>query len=360
MLAEQGLRAAVASSYQSVSYLAGTHIMTQTSVPDRLEFCVVFADGSAALLACNLETSMVRTQTDIEDIVEYVEFADVPADALAKLLRERGITDGSVGVEVHRLPADAYSRVASNLPDVALIGIDRELDALQAVKDEWEVSTLRYGAQATLDAVEGAAAVARAGTSELDFCGDITARLFQSGGPLEFLVFGAGERALQAHAEPIDRPLTEGEIWRIDLGSRFSCAVFSDLARTGVVGEPTAEQEETMAMLRATQDAGFAAIEPGRPASEVFEAVKAEFARQSLPFFMPHIGHGLGIGLHEFPMLEPQNPTPLEIGMVLNVEPMVVFADRAECYHTEDLAVVTADGRELLTKPQDALIRIGV
>jgi Xaa-Pro aminopeptidase len=126
-----------------------------------------------------------------------------------------------------------------------------------------------------------------------------------------------------------------------------------------VVGEPTSEQEEIMVKLRATQDAGFAAIEPGRPASEVFEAVRAEFARQGLPFFMPHIGHGLGIGLHEFPMLEPQNHTPLEVGMVLNVEPMVVFRDQAECYHTEDLALVTPDGRELLTKPQDALIRIG-
>jgi hypothetical protein len=44
--------------------------------------------------------------------------------------------------------------------------------------------------------------------------------------------------------------------------------------------------------------------------------------------------------------------------MVLNIEPMVVFPEIGECYHTEDLAVITAIGYELLTQPQDELIRI--
>jgi Xaa-Pro aminopeptidase len=181
----------------------------------------------------------------------------------------------------------------------------------------------------------------------------------KSGGLLSFMVFSAGERALGAHAEAVDRPLVEGDIWRIDFGARFFNVINSDLARTGVVGEPTRQQEETLHALRATQDAGFNALEPGRPANEVFAAVKNEFAKQGLPFFMPHIGHGLGIGVHEFPMLEPHNAIPLEVGMVLNIEPMVRVEGRGECYHTEDLAVVTPDGHRLLTKPQTDLIRIG-
>src|SRR5262249_61647948 len=57
------LRAAVASSYQAVSYFAGTHIVTQIVLPDRLEFFVAFDGGDAALLVCNLETGMVKSQT---------------------------------------------------------------------------------------------------------------------------------------------------------------------------------------------------------------------------------------------------------------------------------------------------------
>jgi Xaa-Pro dipeptidase len=359
VIAEHDLRAAVASSYQAVSYFAGTHIMTQVVVPDRLEFFVGFADGDAALLVCNLETSMVRSQTDIDEIHEYVEFADLPADALVQFLRERRVTSGRVGIEARRLHADAYARIREGLPDVELVAIDEPIEAAQAVKDDTEIEMLRYGAQSTLDAVEAAAAAARVGDSELEMCAAIAAQMMRTGGLLAFMVFGTGERALQAHAEAIDRPLPEGAIWRIDLGGRYFNVINSDLARTGVVGESTDEQEDILRRLRATQDAGFQALEPGRPASEVFAAVKAEFARQELPFFMPHIGHGLGIGLHEFPMLEPKNHAPLEAGMVLNVEPMVQFPERGECYHTEDLAVVTAEGPRLLTKPQESLLRIG-
>jgi len=88
------------------------------------------------------------------------------------------------------------------------------------------------------------------------------------------------------------------------------------------------------------------------PASGIclFRAVEREFARQNLPFFMPHVGHGLGIGLHAAPILEPNNTTPLELGMVINVEPMIRLDDDGECYHTEDLAHVTPDGFELLTR----------
>jgi Xaa-Pro aminopeptidase len=356
---ERKLRAAIITSYEGVSYFSGAHIITQIVVPDRLEFFMLFADATPALLLCSLETSMVREQTDVTDISEYVEFADVPIEALARLLSERGVTSGRVGVELRRLNAGAFAALRAALPDVEVVGIDDEVERLQAVKTPDEVDMLRYGAQATLDAVLGAAGNAHAGDSELELCGGIAAGMMMRGGVFSFMVFGTGRRALGAHVEPVDRPLAQGDLWRIDLGARFFETIHSDLARTGVVGEPNARQEEVMLALRATQDAGYAALEPGRPAREVFDAVRDEFARQKLPFFMPHIGHGLGIGMHENPMLEPANDMRLEEGMVLNIEPMVVFPDIGECYHTEDLALVTADGHELLTEPQSGLIRIG-
>jgi Xaa-Pro aminopeptidase len=352
------LRAVVASSYQAVSYLAGTYIMTQVSLPDRLEFCVVFDDGSASMLVCNLETSMVRAQTDIADVHEYTEFIDDPAEALGGFLVSRGITSGNVGIEARRLHADGYQRLQAALPGVTLVAVDEEIEELQSVKTEIEIRALRRAAQTTLHALLGAVAEAKAGDNERTFCADITARLQRQGGVFGFMVFGTGARALGAHVEAIDKPLADGELWRIDLGARFGGAINSDLARTGIIGDASARQEEILASLRATQDAGFAAIEPGRPASDVFHAVKAAFEREKLPFFMPHIGHGLGIGLHEFPLLQPTNEARLEVGMVLNIEPMVVFPNEGECYHTEDLVLVTEDGCELLTEPQKHLLQI--
>jgi len=196
------------------------------------------------------------------------------------------------------------------------------------------------------------------GATEREVSSAIYLKLMQSGGKPLFMVFASGERTLQAHPESTDTPMPPGILWRIDYGARFESGINSDLARTGVVGAASAEQEATLKALRATQDAGFRAIEPGRPAKEVFFAVRDEFKRQGIPFVMPHVGHGMGIGLHEYPMLEPGNDTPLEVGMVLNVEPMALITSRREGYHTEDLAAVTENGPRLLTPPQERLLII--
>jgi Xaa-Pro aminopeptidase len=358
LIAEHQLDAIAVSSYQAVSYLAGTNILTQVTLPDRLTFGVFSASGEPFLVVCDIEASMVRDQTDIPTLEQYVEFADDPTEVLAKSLVERGMAGARLGIEGRRLPGRSLDILRAALPNVELVMLDDEIEAVQSVKTAGEIDALKYAAQSTLDAVLTGIEQIDAGRSELEFAAAIGAKMYTAGGVPTFTFFSTGRRALGAHNEPVDRPLTEGELWRIDLGGRFHQVINSDLARTGVVGAPTAEQEDILQNLLACQMAGFRALGPGRPASGVFHAVAAEFAKRGMDFAMPHVGHGLGIALHEFPILQPANDTPLEVGMVVNVEPMYKMPDRGECYHVEDLAVVTEDGFELLTQPQTELLRI--
>ena len=358
IIERKNLDGIVVSSYQNVSYFAGTHIMTQVSLPDRLAYVVVPRGGDPTLIVCGIETRQVKTQTDIADVRDYVEFAENPTEILAKVMAERKLTGGSIGVDARRLAVASGRILEDKLSGVELVSVDDDIELAQSVKDQHEISVLEAAAKATLAAAEETADELRAGASERDFSTSAFLKLMQRGGVPLFLVFASGPRTMQAHPESTDDPMPPGTLWRIDFGARFDEVINSDLARTGVVGEPTAEQEATLKALRATQDAGFKAIEPGRPAKDVFNAVKDEFKRQGMAFSMPHIGHGLGIGLHEFPMLEPGNDTRLENGMVLNIEPMAVIESRKEAYHTEDLAEVTPNGPRLLTPPQDRLLRI--
>jgi Xaa-Pro aminopeptidase len=235
---------------------------------------------------------------------------------------------------------------------------DSHLDELQGVKTAAEIELLKDSANATLDAVLKTIAEVDSSHTERGVSNLIHRRLVESGGDPTFLVFAAGERTMHGHPEPRDEPLTPGSIWRTDLGARYRFGFNSDVARTGVVGEPSAAQAQTLAALHAAQGAAIGIAEPGRPARELFEACRETAIREGLSFTMPHIGHSLGIGLHEQPMLEPRNHQQLRAGMVLNIEPLVIVAERHEAYHTEDLVLVGENGPVRLTQPQTELLRI--
>jgi Xaa-Pro aminopeptidase len=352
------LDAIVVTSYQNVSYFGGTYIMSQVTLPDRLAFLVVPRRQAPTLLVCGIETRQVLDQTDISDVRDYIEFADNPTEMLAKILAERSLTSASIGIDARRLSMASAEILKDQLGGLELVPIDDDIELAQSVKDEEEIATLERAAKATVAAVEETVAELQPGSTEKDFSTTVFLKLMQKGGAPLFLVFASGARTMQAHPESRNRKLENGQLWRIDYGARFDEVINSDVARTGVTGEPEAEQEATLKALRATQDAGFRAIEPGRPAREIYDAVKNEFKRQGLPFSMPHIGHGMGVAVHEFPMLQPHSEIALQAGMVLNIEPMVVREDRREAYHTEDLAEVTPQGPRLLTVPQDRLLRV--
>ena len=74
--------------------------------------------------------------------------------------------------------------------------------------------------------------------------------------------------------------------------------------------------------------------------------------RRNLPFTLQAIGHGLGVALHEFPILNANETAEIESGMVLNIEPAVRDSE-GFLYHLEDLFVVTQNGPKILTTVMD-------
>jgi Xaa-Pro dipeptidase len=62
----------------------------------------------------------------------------------------------------------------------------------------------------------------------------------------------------------------------------------------------------------------------------------------------PFVGHGVGLELDEWPPLQRGTDTPLEVGMVLAVEPKLIFQDKG-AIGIEDTYLLTRDGLEALT-----------
>jgi Xaa-Pro aminopeptidase len=360
-LVEAGLDALLAVSPAACTYLSGCHLLTQTAIPDREAYVLLPAEGDPAYLVCNIEEASARAESRIEDVHTYVEFKQSPAGAAAALLQSRGLGNGRIAYEAGTMRAGSLAALRAALPEAAWQPWDEPLRHHWMVKSDQEIAALRRAGEDTRAAIEKGLTDAAPGASERALAARILTGIMQAGITPMFDVFAAGPNMTKVHAVAGDRVPKPGELIRLDMGGRQAGThVLSDMARTAVVGEPSARQADTLAALAEIQAMVMRACQVGRPAGSLYDVCAAGFEKYGLPFTMPHIGHGLGIDLHEAPILHPGNETPLQAGMVLNIEPFVALADQGETYHVEDLVLVVENGPQWLTKPQTALIRAPV
>ncbi len=348
LAASNGLAAVVAMSPENFAYATGAYIMTVRDIRPRQAFAVLPSKSEPVALVCSIERQQMQVESWIKDIKVYTEFVDEPVDALAALLKDKGITSGKVGIDLDYLPVNSFQRLRSLLPDVELVDTHPVISAVRAIKSNDEVAYLEKTTKQTHRAVLDAMSASRLGETERVMANRIATNIIDNGADgIRFLVFGTGLRSSQTHALASEKVTQASEIIRLDVAGTYG-AWCSDLARTYSTGKPTALQSDTYETLWEIQTATINMVRPGMTAEEPFFYCKQRFEQAKLKFTMPHIGHSLGVELHESPLLRPGEKCKLEEGMVINIEPLITDP-MGETYHLEDLFVLTASGPRLLT-----------
>ncbi len=343
-----GLDAIVAMSPENFAYVSGAFVLTVGLIRPRQAFAVLPADKTPFIVVCSIEETLTREESWITDIRTYTEFVDNPIDKLVEALKSAGLDKGKLGMDMTFIPAASYERLKAALPNAKLVDTTEQIAAIRAIKSDEEVTLLETVTKQTHRAILDAMADSKLGDSERDMANKIATNIITNGadGTL-FICFASGSRTGHPHTMASSTVIPKkGEVIRFDVGGTYG-AWASDFARTYSAGEPTKRQQEVYTALVDIQAATIDMMKPGVIAEDVFFFCKKEYARHNMPFHMPHIGHSFGVELHENPMIRPGDKTPLEPGMVINIEP--VLKDGGNAYHTEDLLVITDTGYRLLT-----------
>ena len=348
LLAESGLDALVASSLENVSYLSGARMVMQRLIPDRLALLLWPGQGDPAIVLCKGEDVACRPDCWIEDMRSYTEFVTSPVDLLADIVAEKGLARGRLGLEKHSLPSAYVDRLRKRLPSATLVDCGDLMDRARMIKTAEEIDALAQAGRATDRAIRGAFERATIGDSEKKVADEITAGVTSAGADvLNFMFLGTGTRSFEWHARPGATRLEAGHMLHTDVAGNF-IGYWSDLARTAFVGSPSPRQRDIYDRLYQTHVETLEAVRPGLRAGDLYAICEAAYQKVGLPFQMAHLGHGLGLGLHEHPMLKPTTDELLQPGMVLCIEPAYLDPGVAG-YHIEDLVLVTDDGRQVLT-----------
>jgi Xaa-Pro dipeptidase len=126
--------------------------------------------------------------------------------------------------------------------------------------------------------------------------------------------------------------------------------------RTFGVGSATPSQRDAYTKAREWMDAAIAVVKPGvgtdRIAAVWPSATDFGFANEMDAFGL-QFGHGLGLGLHERPIISRLNsmtePVELRAGMVFALETYCPASDGFSAARIEEEVVVTEDGPRILT-----------
>jgi Xaa-Pro aminopeptidase len=159
------------------------------------------------------------------------------------------------------------------------------------------------------------------------------------------------------HGQPSERRLDVGDPVLLDFGCRLA-GYCSDLTRTYAFGTmPGPWFDEIYELALTAQRIAIEAVRPGIAGRELDAVARGLIADAGYGDRFGHgLGHGVGIEIHEGPVVNPQSETTLEEGMVVTIEPGIYLPGKGGV-RIEDMVVVTADGCEVLTTaPKDLRI----
>lgn len=283
------------------------------------------------------------------------------ARRVAGVIRDRGWASSSIGVESGHemligLPLSQWEILQSELPTATWRAAGEPIWRVRMIKSEAEIERLRRSAQVTNRAQEHLRDKLRVGMSELEAAGILRRALIPDASEADrlFLNFRAGrDRYSMTDTYPKDRKLARGDLLIVDAGIVID-NYHSDTARVMAIGEPSQLHATVYRTVVQARTSALDTLRPGVTASDVYTAVRTAFDDAGLPAHIDMVGHGIGVDMHEPPMLSPINHTPLEENMVLCIEPWVTLPDDQGVLVIEDTFVVRPGGYEELTVPNAA------
>ncbi|HXV93095.1 MAG TPA: Xaa-Pro peptidase family protein [Pseudonocardia sp.] len=321
---------------------------------------VVHAGTDAESRFCTDGRYVLQAAAEVPDLEHVIDRASAPALARAA----GGLGIARLGFESDAVTVDAHAVLVEAADPVRLHRAPGLVQRLRQTKDDIEIAALRAACAAADAALADllAAGGLRPGRTEREVALDLENRMREHGaaGPSFATIVATGPNSAVPHHRPGASELRRGDLVKMDFGALVD-GYHSDMTRTVVLGSAAGWQRELHSLVAAAQRAGRAATVPGAGAREVDAAARDVIVAAGRGEEFGHgLGHGVGLQIHEAPMLGPTARATLGERMVVTVEPGVYLPGRGGV-RIEDTFVVGGaggGGPEVLTRTTRELLEV--
>jgi Xaa-Pro dipeptidase len=340
LMAEHGIGALLIEPGASMTYFTGV----QWWRSERLTAAILPREGEAAIVTPHFEEPSVRESLKIPAEIRVWNEHENPLDLVAGILRDRRVT-APVGIEetVRFFAVDGLRRI---MPGVEIRPGAPVVRGCRMIKSAHEIALMRKAADITIAAYRHTFPLIARGMTPADIGAIMNGATRALGGNPEFALILLGEASAYPHGSGQPQAVRDGEVVLMDCGCTVE-GYQSDISRTFVFGDATAEQRRVWDQMHRGQQIAFEAARIGRPAGSVDDAVRAAYERWGygpgyrLPGLSHRTGHGIGMDGHEPVNFVHGETTLLAPGMCFSDEPGLYlpgkFGIRLEdCLHMTD------------------------
>ena len=320
---------------------AGPNVRYLTGLASSNAALLLPAEGDAALLATDSRYAGAARR-DARDL-ELLEERFVEARLAAEAAR-RGL--GRLAFEAHEMTVERYEELRAQADGVTMLPLGRKIETLRMVKDPGELEKLEVACRLTDAALAQVLPQIRPGMSERALATALDHALAVLGAerPAFDTIVAAGPNGAIPHHAPTGRELRRGDLVTMDFGALHD-GYHADMTRTVAIGPVADWQREVYGLVALAQQAGIAALADGVEAGAVDAAARDVIeAAGHAGHFQHGLGHGVGLEIHEAPMLGYGRTGKLTDRVPVTVEPGVYLPGEGGV-RIEDVLVVTAGDR---------------
>ena len=324
------------------------------------------ADGRQFLLTRAPDLRQAQLTSDIADIRVWVDGPDAnPANELKDMLAKWGLSGKKLGIEwdAYGLTAKNGMRMAAAFDGFAtLVDASDIVSKQRLVKSATEIAYVEKAAHLADLALDEAHRLTAPGVSEAEILAAMQSIIIRNDGddPANEFIIGSGPEALLCRYHSGRRVLDKNDQLTLEFAGVFR-HYHSALMRTIPVGQVPARQVEMHKVAVDALEACKAALKPGRPIGEVFDAhAKVLDAAGYQAHRMNATGYSLGTTFApnwmDYPMFYHGNPEVAAPNQVYFIHLIIFDSERNLAMTSGQTVVVTESGCRVLSKRSTDLV----